>query len=117
MQETYERLLKIYSPMSEQSFLLLSSLLNPLHGYGIMQTVSRMTDNRVNLGSGTVYTLLYKMEQDNLIKVIDEYDRRKIYSITPMGKKILAAECERTFKLATIAQGVYSSLHNIVGAV
>lgn len=98
-----EQLIKNYIPMSEASFLLLSSLLHPSHGYGIMQTVSSMTGGRVNLGAGTVYTILYKMENDGLIEAVSEVERKKIYQITDVGYDILCTERSR------IAQ-----LHNII---
>lgn len=103
MNERMEKLLKSYIPLSEPSFLLLSSLLDERHGYGIMQRVAEITSGRVSLGAGTVYTILYKMEQDGLIEVISEVDRRKLYKITPTGQKILTAECNRLQELAVIA--------------
>lgn len=104
MNERMEKLLKSYIPLSEPSFLLLSSLVEERHGYGIMQRVAEITSGRVSLGAGTVYTILYKMEQDGLIEVISEVDRRKIYRITPVGKRILTAECSRLQELAAIAE-------------
>ena len=82
-----EQLVKSYLPMSEASFLVLFSLKEPLHGYGIMQRVSELTGGRVNLGAGTVYTILYKMECDGLIESVSVVERRKVYRITETGKK------------------------------
>ena len=98
-----EQLLKSYLPMSEPSFLLLSTLVDNLHGYGVMQRVAEMTGGRVNLGAGTVYTILYKMENDGLIKVVQEIDRRKIYKITSIGMEVLKAEANRLIELSRIA--------------
>lgn len=98
-----EKLIKSYVPMSEPSFLLLSSLLEERHGYGIMQYVEVVTGGRVNLGAGTVYTILYKMENDDLIQVDREEERRKIYRITPTGVAILQAEARRLMELSQIA--------------
>ncbi len=98
-----EALLKSYLPMSEPSFLLLSTLVDELHGYGIMQRVGDMTAGRVNLGAGTVYTILYKMENDGLVTVTRENDRRKIYRITPIGMEVLKAEAIRLIELSRIA--------------
>ncbi len=103
MSEKLERIIKSYIPMSEASFLLLASLEQPRHGYGIMQYVSQITGGRVNLGAGTVYTLLYKMEQDGLIKVDSEVDRRKIYRVEDIGASVLTAECERIRELSVLA--------------
>ncbi len=105
-----EKLTKSYIPMSEPSFLLLRSLLEERHGYAIMQDVLEMTGGRVTLGAGTVYTILYKMEQDNLITVAKEIDRRKIYRITPIGLDILRAEAGRIVLLSKIAGEVLDPL-------
>ena len=53
-----ERLIKSYLPMSEASFLLLFCLQQENHGYGIMQQVQELTESRVAMGAGTVYTIL-----------------------------------------------------------
>ena len=73
------------------------------HGYGIMQYVHEITNGRINLGSGTVYTMLYKMENDGLIAAVSEHDRRKIYRITKEGQRVLRAEGDRLCQLAQIA--------------
>lgn len=108
MDENIKKILQSYLPMSEQSFLLLLSLIEPQHGYAIMQKVSDRSGGRVNLGASTVYTILYKMEQDNLITVISELDRRKVYAITDTGKTVLLAEAERINQLASFANIVLS---------
>lgn len=94
-----QKLIASYIPMSEPSFLVLYSLLHENHGYGIMQNASRLTQGRVSLGAGTVYTILYKMENDGLIEVTREVERRKLYCITPAGRKVLTAEMERIIQL------------------
>lgn len=108
MDERTSTLLRSYLPMSEQSFLLLLSLVEPRHGYAIMQTVSEQSGGRVMLGASTVYTILYKMEQDGLISVVSELDRRKVYAITPIGESILQAEVQRLAQLASFAKTVLS---------
>ena len=102
--ERMERLKKAYLPLSEASFLLLVSLKEENHGYGIMQKVLELTNGRVHLGSGTVYTILYKMENDGLISFTKEIERRKMYRITAEGEEILRLESQRLLELAKIAQ-------------
>ncbi|MBP1557609.1 MAG: helix-turn-helix transcriptional regulator [Oscillospiraceae bacterium] len=106
MNSRTEQLLKSYLPMSEQSFLLLLCLTQPRHGYGIMQFISSQTDGRITLGASTVYTLLYKMEQDRLVEVVSEVERRKVYSITDDGMTVLKAEADRLRSLANYAFSV-----------
>lgn len=101
-----EKLVKNYVPMSEPGFLVLSSLLDARHGYGIMQYVQEATRGRVNLSASTVYTILYKMENDDLIRVVREVDRRKVYCITSTGRAVLKAELQRIANLGLLAKSV-----------
>lgn len=106
MQERIAKLIESYLPMSEQSYLLLLCLTEPRHGYGIMQTVLERSQGRVSLGPSTVYTILYKMEQDGLIEVLREEDRRKVYGITEAGMQVLQAETARLTELVRYARHV-----------
>ncbi|MEG1778646.1 MAG: helix-turn-helix transcriptional regulator, partial [Oscillospiraceae bacterium] len=63
-----------------------------------------VTSGRVNLGAGTVYTILYKMENDGLILAMGEFDRRKVYKITELGRIVLNAEANRILQLADLAR-------------
>ena len=40
---------KVYVPMTETGFYILFCLQKPNHGYGIVQTVERLTDGEVPL--------------------------------------------------------------------
>ena len=95
MVQTNGQLIASYLPMSEPAFLILLFLRKPCHGYALMQLASQATGGRVSLGSSTVYTILYKMEQDGLIEVDSEVDRRKVYRITEAGEAVLEAEMDR----------------------
>jgi len=95
MVQSVGRLIEAYLPMSEPAFLILLFLRKPCHGYALMQQAAQATQGRVSLGASTVYTILYKMEQDGLIEVDSEVDRRKVYRITPVGEAVLAAEMDR----------------------
>ena len=106
MNEMTRHLIESYLPMSEQSFLMLLCLSDPMHGYGIMQRVFEQTNGRVTLSPSTVYTVLYKMEQDGLIETVSELDRRKVYAITPAGKSVLSAEINRLSSLVGFARKI-----------
>ena len=101
-----EELIERYLPMSEQSFLLLLCLTEPRHGYGIMQMVLEQSGGRISLGPSTVYTILYKREQDGLIEVVSEVERRKVYRITAQGRAVLEAETGRISELARFARHI-----------
>ena len=97
------QLIESYLPMSESGYLILLFLQQPRHGYALMQLATQETNGRVTLGASTVYTILYKMEQDGLIEVVSEVDRRKVYRITPIGRDILAAEIDRLDAMLRLA--------------
>ena len=90
---------KVYVPMTETAFYILLCLKKPNHGYGIVQTVEKMTDGEVRLVPGTMYGSLSKMEKDGLIQFIKEEDKRKIYQITNLGSEILQIELKRIERL------------------
>lgn len=101
-----------YLPMSEANLLLLLFLTEPRHGYAIMHMAQDETNGRVVLSSSTVYTILYKMEQDGLIEVVSEVDRRKVYCITELGTEVLEAEMERLNALLRLAVNVTNKAQN-----
>ena len=86
---------KVYVPMTETGFYILLCLQKPNHGYGIVQTVEKMTGGEIRLSPGTMYGSLSKMEKDGLIRFVREEDKRKIYHITPLGTEVLELEMRR----------------------
>lgn len=71
-----------------KSFLdiIVLSMLNgePLHGYKIIADLHKTFG--VLLSPGTLYPLLYRLEEEKLVKV-KEVKRRKLYSLTPSGRR------------------------------
>lgn len=96
---------KVYVPMTETAFYILLCLREPNHGYGIVQTVEKLTDGAIRLAPGTMYGSLSKMEKDGVIRFIREEDKRKIYKITDLGEEVLALEIKRIELLYKIAKG------------
>lgn len=88
-----------FSPMSETAFYILLSLLEQRHGYGIMQHVTEISANRINLGAGTIYGTIGKLEKGKLIVSTHEEEKRKYYIITEEGKKVLQIEINRLKEL------------------
>jgi DNA-binding PadR family transcriptional regulator len=96
---------KVYVPMTETAFYILLCLREPNHGYGIVQTVEKLTEGAIRLAPGTMYGSLSKMEKDGVIRFIREEDKRKIYKITDLGEEVLALEIKRIERLYKIAKG------------
>ena len=81
--------------MSETMLYILLSLREERHGYGIMQNVKELTSGRIVLGARTIYQSIGKLEPDGLLKAQREENRKKYYSITPLGSSILHEEAMR----------------------
>lgn len=94
-----------FIPMSETAYYILLSLIEPRHGYGIMQYVTKITAGRINLGAGTLYGSLSKMGKADLIEIVLEEDKRKVYKITSDGQKVLNSEIERIGELYNNGRG------------
>lgn len=88
-----------FTPMSETAFYILLSLTEERHGYGIMQFVSGLTHERINLGAGTLYGTLSKLEKAELIAITKEENKRKYYRITELGEELLGIELNRIEEL------------------
>ena len=63
---------------------------NGLHGYKILKDLTDHTNEMLVIEEGTLYPILRKLEDDNIIKSEREESgrRRKFYSVTEYGKKI-----------------------------
>jgi DNA-binding PadR family transcriptional regulator len=86
--------------MRRPSFLILSALApQPLHGYAVIQEVSRLSDDRVRLAAGTLYAALDRLSGEGLVEVDREETvdgrLRRYYRLTDDGATKLAAEAAR----------------------
>ena len=89
---------KQYSPLTETTFYILISLVEPLHGYGIMTKIEEITSGRVKLAAGTLYGALTTLLKNGLIERIGEdpeNPRRIIYQITLLGEFLIDYEIKR----------------------
>ncbi|SCE68730.1 Transcriptional regulator PadR-like family protein [Micromonospora viridifaciens] len=95
--------------MREPTFLILTALAaGPRHGYGIIQEVVALSEQRVTLLPGTLYTALDRLTAQGLVEpdreeVVDGRLRR-YYRLTPGGLDALQAETGRLRQLATVAE-------------
>jgi DNA-binding PadR family transcriptional regulator len=87
-------------PMQEATFLILTALAaGSQHGYTIIADVAAISDGRVRLRAGTLYSALDRLRVDGLITVdreeVVESRLRRYYRLTPDGGDQLAAEAAR----------------------
>lgn len=87
--------------LTEAVYYILLSILTPLHGYGIMQNIERLSSGRVKLAAGTLYGAISAMLEKGWIAALDteKGSRKKEYQITPLGKEILRTEMHRLDEL------------------
>ncbi len=82
-------------PMTEAMYYVLLSLMNPNHGYQLMNAIEKVSQGRVHMGPGTLYGVLTRLQKDGLIIIISADGRRKTYAITEDGKSALREEYDR----------------------
>ena len=88
--------------LSEPMYFILLALTKPMHGYEIMKTVSDISNDRLHVGAGTLYALLTRFEKEDIVRCISNEGRRKTYSITEKGRRLLDREYERLKESITI---------------
>ena len=87
--------------LTEAVYYILLSLMQPLHGYGIMQNVEKLSGGRLKLAAGTLYGAISTMLDKGWIvaHVAAEYSRKKEYVITDAGEAVLCGEYRRLREL------------------
>jgi PadR family transcriptional regulator len=85
--------------------LVLKTLaLEPMHGWGIAQRIQQVSKDALQIGQGSLYPALHRLEYKGWIKAEwgpSENNRRaKFYSLTKSGKKQLEDELENWGRLS-----------------
>src|SRR5262245_26938878 len=103
-----------YLPLSAQQFQILLALSDAdRHGYGIILEVAERTGGATRLGTGTLYTALAGLEENELVEESEapaergagrkgsrahpevRGPSRRYYRLTPIGRAVLEAETAR----------------------
>lgn len=77
--------------------LVLKALqLEPMHGWGITERIEQWSGSVLQLGQGTLYPALYRLERQGLIRSawnLTENNRRaRFYALTAAGRRHLSDE-------------------------
>ena len=81
--------------------LLLALAGEELHGYGLVLAIERATDGLLKLDPGNLYRVIKRLLDDGLVaeslarRESAGEERRRYYRITPLGRRVLAAELRR----------------------
>jgi DNA-binding PadR family transcriptional regulator len=81
----------------------------PQHGYAIVEALRERSDGAIDLPDGTVYPALHRLEKAGLL--VSERRQvggrpRRTYSITPGGKKAVAAKRHEFTAFAQVVQRI-----------
>jgi DNA-binding PadR family transcriptional regulator len=75
------------------------------HGYGVMQDVEAMSEGRLRLGPGTLYTAIKRLVTGGLIAECEaDADRRRCYRLTRKGRIVATEEAQQLSNLVRIAR-------------
>ena len=99
-----------FLPMTPAAFHVLLALADgPKHGYLILKDVEERTAGDVRLSTGTLYGLIKRFLDDELIVEMpaddDGNERRRPYKLTPFGRQVARAEAVRLEQMVTAARG------------
>ena len=100
--------------LTEAVYYILLSLIEPMHGYGIMQKVEEMSKGRVRLAAGTLYGALNTLLDKDWIEALNMQgeDRKKNYKITHLGCNALHREMKRLDELIKNGTMIMEALGN-----
>jgi DNA-binding PadR family transcriptional regulator len=89
--------LSSFVPLSPAALHILLALAGEdMHGYGIMQEVTRQSEGVYKLGPGTLYDNLQRlMDQGMVTEISSDGPRRRTYRLSPLGRKVLSTEISR----------------------
>ena len=83
------------------------------HGYGIKLAVEERTDGRIQLGSGTLYVAIGRLEKAGLVRGEKrkpgpgtEKLRRRYFKLTAAGKRSLKSELSHLDELVRYAKAL-----------
>ena len=93
-----------FGRFSEPAVLSLISLADgPKHGYAMTQDIAKTFD--AQLGPGTLYGAIARLEARGLISAIDSPDRRNPYAISELGQRALRLRLAALEAVARVGQG------------
>lgn len=81
-----------FQTLTEPMYYTLLALTEECCGVDIMEKVSQISNGRVKVGPGTLYAMLSKFEENDVIRKTAEEGRRKSYIITEYGQEMLLEE-------------------------
>lgn len=81
-----------------------------LHGYGIVKDIEARTEGRIRLEPGNLYRYIRRLESVGLVAqataptLAPGEERRRYYTVTSLGRRVLEAEAARMRALAAVVE-------------
>jgi DNA-binding MarR family transcriptional regulator len=97
-------------PLTEATYYTMLALIEPTHGYAVMQQTEQTSQGTVTIGPGTMYGIFSTLEKQGLIQLTKEEERRKCYTLTEKGKKVLR---EQIIRLAIMTENGVKALERL----
>lgn len=85
---------------------VLLALIEPRHGYAVMQFLEQESRGAVALGPASLYTTLKKLLGAGLIEELPGDDSRRVYHLTADGHQALTRTIERRRHLLAMADHI-----------
>ena len=84
-----------FQTLTEPMYYILLALTEECCGVDVMDQVKEISGGRVRVGPGTLYAMLSKFEEHQIIRRTAEEGRKKSYVITEPGFMMLEKEYQR----------------------
>lgn len=100
-----------FLPLRSIETLILTALADrEQHGYAIRQTVAADSGGALEVEAGNLYRHLRRLADEDLIELSRarpaEHERRRDFRLTPLGRRVLAAEIDRLDALVRRARAL-----------
>ena len=106
-----------FQTLTEQMFYILLCLEEECCGMDIMEKVGRITDDRVNVGPGTLYNLLEQFLSAEMIEETKVEGRKRSYILTEKGRQLMYAFQQYENEVRDSAQQRFDALFREAGLI
>lgn len=89
--------------LTDSIFIILLCMLQPVHGYKIMQRIQELTDGELQIGPATMYTTISKLCEVGWVEELASDGNRRQYVISEEGMAVLQKNFNFRKKIMALA--------------
>ena len=100
-----------FLPLPHLPFHILLALASgdDAHGWAIIKRIGELTEGRTAPSTGSLYLAMVRLDERGLLSQVERPNdsrdaRRRYYRLTPLGRRVLAAESQRLASLVEVAR-------------